>query len=224
LDIALEGREFTHRVNTSEGAGALVRVAPIGCLVPPAHAFEAGVMNAGYTHGGTSAYLACGYLSLVVANLVAGSVPQASLVAAKRELDSWPHNARTLDVVSAVLADHPLPSGASHSSKALYHGLRFMSHEGDLRKGLALVASESGTAAATIAGGLWGAVHGASSMPAEARAASELSIIVDELADAMAQGHRVWVLGQFLRAPSDNEFDDDGSPTAHMLWERFPGY
>jgi hypothetical protein len=85
----------------------------------------------------------------------------------------------------------------------LYHGLRFTGHRGDPLDGLEAVAAEAGTSASTVAGALWGAIHGASAFPSESRTASELSLVIDELADAI--GHVV----------ANGRLD--------VLFDRFPG-
>ncbi len=79
-----------------------------------------------------------------------------------------------------------------------------------------------GTAAAIIAGSLWGAAHGATAIPGPARVAPDVSAATEELADAISVAHRAWVMDRPVAQAQGDPLD--GSAVAHLLWTRFPGY
>ncbi len=49
--------------------------------------------------------------------------------------------------------------------------------------------ASGGTAAAAVAGSLWGAERGASRIPGPARVAVDVSSIIEEVADTLVLGH-----------------------------------
>lgn len=221
LNVEIEAGEFNHRVNKSEGSGAVVRAAPIGCLFSPDEAFEVGVRNAGYTHGGATAYLGAGYLAALVSRLVAGIPLRNAMVETLAQVEQWPHSARSVAVIQTVLGTGSPGTDLTHANAALLHGLRPLLFLERYEEAVSAALDEGGTAAAVVAGAVWGASHGARMMPAVARTASELSSVAEELADALTTGHRQWVQQQQVGDPA--RFFD-GSFTANILWERFPGW
>ena len=91
-----------------------------------------------------------------------------------------------------------------------------------MRDLLQWASASGGTAAATVAGSIWGAEHGASRIPGTARVALDLSSIIEEIADVLVLGQRACNLGRRLGPDPDELFE--GSGTANMLWERLPGW
>ncbi len=57
-------------INTSTEASGLLRTAPVGLAFPPGMAFREGTDYAAMTHGHASAYLAAGFLSEMVAQII----------------------------------------------------------------------------------------------------------------------------------------------------------
>lgn len=222
VDVDLVDGELQPRVNTSKGSGAVVRAAPIGLLVRPELAFEVGIRNAGYTHGGATAYLAAGFLAALVARLVGGIGLSDAVDATHAELQRWPHSGVLAQAV--VLARSPGGSitGLSHASSALCWGLRASLGATSLDGSLSAAIGGGGTAAAVVAGSIWGAAHGAAAIPGPARVAVDVSAPIEELVDAIGVGHRAWVMGRPLGPAPDGAFG--GSAAADLLWTRFLGY
>jgi ADP-ribosylglycohydrolase len=60
------------RINDSKGCGGVMRTAPVGLAFPPDRAFRNGADCAAITHGHPSGYLPAGFLSEVIASIIAG--------------------------------------------------------------------------------------------------------------------------------------------------------
>lgn len=57
--------------NNSKGCGTVMRVAPVGLVARRGVAFELGCETAALTHGHPSGILSAGFLSLLIAEIVA---------------------------------------------------------------------------------------------------------------------------------------------------------
>jgi hypothetical protein len=222
IDVDLVDGELHPRVNRSEGSGAVVRAAPIGLLVRPELAFETGVRNAGYTHGGATAYLAAGFVAALVARLVAGTDLSGALEDVLVELRRWPHSARLDEAIQTTRQTGAPPASSTHAASALRHGLKAAMAAPSLDVALASAVNTGGTAAAVVAGSLWGAARGVAAIPGPGRVAVDVSAPLQEMTDAVGVAHRAWVMERPVGPSPADLFE--GSAAAHLLWPRFPGY
>jgi ADP-ribosylglycohydrolase len=206
--------------NTSNGAGALVRVLAAGIVARPEHATLVGAITSAITHGGADGYLAGAALARVVSGLVAGVDVGHAVQAARSDLGAWPDG----QGVRAALGD---AAAASSAGRALAAGLHYASFatpdDPVITIERAIVAG--GTAAGVVAGVLAGARLGASRLPSEWLAATDLAGVVEEIARASSAAHRAWVMERDLAgldANGDGPFEED--PACGLFWPRFPGW
>jgi ADP-ribosylglycohydrolase len=218
-----ERRTPASRVNSSNGAGALVRVAPAGLLFGPEDALLVGAITAAYTHGGSAGYLAPAALARVLAGLVRGDALDLAIAETKGELAPWPEG----DVVHAALDGvSDLSRTQTRAITALRVGL-YAARRGEpsVIDGVRTAVTEAGTSAGVVAGALLGAARGAAAIEADWRVAPDVIDVVEEIAAALGVAHRAWVMDRELPG-WDYETPDlfEEHPVCRLLWPRFPGW
>ena len=208
--------------NTSNGAGALVRVLAAGLVVLPKDATLVGSIAAAITHGGADGYLSGGAFARLVAELVAGVPMDDAIAATSADLADWPSSGPVRTALSAGGA-----TGPSSATRALAAAMSYASlgapDEPVVTIGRAIAAG--GTAAGVVAGAVAGARLGASAFPATWLMAPDVADLVEEMTRACSAAHRAWVMGRDLLGydqPPDIPFDDD--PACALFWPRFPGW
>jgi ADP-ribosylglycohydrolase len=218
-----ERRTPATRVNSSNGAGALVRAAPAGLIFGSEDALLIGAITAAYTHGGPAGYLAPAALARVLAGLVRGDALDRSIAETREELAQWPES----DVVHAALDGvSDLSKAQARAVTALRVGLNAARPgEASVIDGARTAVTEAGTSAGVVAGALLGAARGAAAIEADWRVAPDVIDVVEEIADALGVAHRAWVMDRELPG-WDYETPDpfEEHPVCRLLWPRFPGW
>lgn len=224
---AAEGLAERHapssRVNDSDGAGALVRAAPAGLLFGPDNALLVGAITAAYTHGGSAGHLAAAALARILSGLIHVDSFTDCVAQAKGELAAWPAGAVVLPALDGV---SDLSGSQPRAVRALRDGINSARRaEPSIVDGIGTAAAEAGTSAAVVAGALLGAIHGASSIPSDWRAAPDVVGTIDEMSDALSNAHRAWEMGRDLPGwdyEASGPFEEH--PACRLLWPRFPGW
>jgi ADP-ribosylglycohydrolase len=88
--------------NDSKGCGAVMRIAPVGLLVPPDRAFEEASEIAALTHGHPSGFLAAAFLSKLLNEIVFGASLADALQTAKGRLEKENHHDEVLAAVECA--------------------------------------------------------------------------------------------------------------------------
>jgi len=175
-------REIEPRPNASDGAGAVVRAAPVGLLVPADVAFEAGVRTAAFTHGGPVGSLGPGIVARLVAELVEHGDLGRALDAAQEELPGWPHHGRVAGVVEAAMAGEAAAGKAGVAGRSLHAALRGVwTDAGDPLATMTDATHAGGTAAAIITGQLLGARLGHTAFAGRYRVALDVIGTIERL-------------------------------------------
>lgn len=204
--------------NDSKGCGGVMRVAPVGLLVPRDRVFTQARDIAALTHGHPTGALAAGHFAVTVAELLAGKGLVAALDLADAELRAYPHHAETAGAIRAarILAAKGPPSpealealgGGWVAEEALAIAICCaLAAEADLAGALILAANHSGDtdSTAAIAGNLLGTLLGEAAIPQPWLAQLELADAIGRVADDL---HDVWA----------------GALSVDQLWGRYPGW
>ena len=179
--LAAGGRGTIERpINNSKGCGGVMRVAPIGLYLQltPVAAFDLAARAAAFTHGHPLGYLSAGALAHLIRQLVAGVDLLVAVEATVAHTAEW---ANSEDLVSILRRAVELAGDTSISPRnaiarlgegwvgeeALAIAIFAAMRGGSFREALALGANHNGDSdsTASIAGQIWGAVHGVSCIP-----------------------------------------------------------
>jgi hypothetical protein len=221
------GDEPISRPNTSDSAGALVRVAPTAAFIPVGWALEAGIRSAILTHGGSLGMLLPGVLAHILAALMGGADLDVALADAREGLAAWPHSSRALQVIDRAITGVQDTTGSPGAARALHAAILaargFARAGGDASGLLATVARAHRGSAAIVTGQLIGAMCGDGAFPSRWRRSLDVGAVLEEMADAAAFAHRVLVLDRPV--PELAAMDESVEPPiGGFLWERFPGW
>jgi ADP-ribosyl-[dinitrogen reductase] hydrolase len=165
-------------INDSRESGGIMRVAPVA-LMPEMNmerAFRVGARAAALTHGHPASYLPAGILAAAVYGLLEGKPLQTAMIHAGDQARAMPNHDQTLknlrDAIDASIMPYTgnLPGNLGKdrdSGAALAIGFYAASRSQDFREVMALAANHDGDsdAAASVAGQLFGALHGIESLP-----------------------------------------------------------
>jgi ADP-ribosyl-[dinitrogen reductase] hydrolase len=169
-------------VNDRKGCGGVMRVAPIGLVRQwtPAECFHIGAQTAAITHGHPTGYLCAGAMALIIRELVGGENPLTACKHALRKLEHYPGHEETskaIELALSLVGSKAPPSAEIVSSlgegwigeEALAIGLFCALAAGSYTEAIVLASNHSGDSdsTASIAGQLYGAWHGTSSVPEE---------------------------------------------------------
>jgi ADP-ribosylglycohydrolase len=197
--------------NTSKGCGGVMRVAPVGMFHSHRHApssafdeqvFDGGVADAALTHGHACGHLPAGYLSLLIALLIAGVPFDEALERSRRQLVTRPNHApvaAALDRALTLARTDPFnPAqlaslglgwfGDEALAMALYCAAGCEYGGGDLEAAVALAVNHDGDSDSTgaITGSLLGALYGEQAIPQRWLEPLELREALTTLADDLA--------------------------------------
>ena len=198
--------------NGSKGCGGVMRVAPVGLLVPADRAFATGAATAALTHGHPSAFLAAGYMARTVAALMQGLPLPASLDAADTELrrrSGHEELAALLARARALAArGRPRPEdletiGAGWSGhEALAIAVLCALTARDFADGIRLAANHSGDSDSTaaITGNLLGALLGEAAIGPDWIDGLELRDEIAQVADDLGAALDGTLTGEAARA------------------------
>jgi ADP-ribosylglycohydrolase len=220
-----EDRRFHPRHNTSKGSGGLVRVAPAGLLVREDFAFEMGVRCAGYTHGHPEAFLSAGIQCRLMAGLVSGKTIRAALGEVRSDLLGWPGVNAFYKILDAIGGPPGSVRAGSEVVKALVIGANAAQRDSSALDAVVQAATDGGTAAAVIAGQLIGTAQGAAVWPDPWHGATEVTAVIEEMAEAISVAHRAWMMDRPIAgADWETESIFEEHPVSMLLWPRFPGW
>jgi ADP-ribosylglycohydrolase len=213
-------------LNDSKGCGGVMRIAPVGLLLPD-EAFQLGAEIAALTHGHPAGYLAAGYLASLFSKLLAGQPLWNAAVATLDELKTRANNAECRKAVDAALtaATRTDPSADAVAElgegwvaeEALAIGLYCALAAGSFEQGVLLAVNHGGDSDSTgaITGNILGAHLGAHAIPSDWRERLELHDVIEALAADLCNhlDDKNWVRGA------------DGWPEIpESEWERYPGW
>jgi len=90
-------------INSSTEASGLLRTAPVGLAFPPGMAFREGTDYAAMTHGHPSAYLAAGFLSELIAQIIEGQSLQDAVELSIEQLVAFDSHQDVLKQIEMAL-------------------------------------------------------------------------------------------------------------------------
>lgn len=165
-------------VNDCKESGGAMRVAPVA-LMPEMNverAFRIGARAAALTHGHPAGYLPAGILAAAVRGLLEGKPLQIAMIHAGDQARSMSGYETTLNRLRAAVDAsiqpyaNRLPDAlgkARESMEALAIGFYAAGRSQDFREVMAIAANQDGDsdAAASVAGQLFGTLHGIESLP-----------------------------------------------------------
>lgn len=166
-------------INDSKGCGAVMRVAPLGLLpaLDPDQAFQLADEAAALTHGHPSGRLSAAALASLIRDLLGGIPLEPALDRMEMRLEAAPGGAETLaaarqartlaaDIVSPTEAMKRLGEGWT-GEEALAIALYAVLKAGSFEAALRLAANHDGDSdsTASIAGQIWGVIHGVDRLP-----------------------------------------------------------
>jgi ADP-ribosylglycohydrolase len=168
-------------INSLEDTGAIKRILPAGMFFnyDTQLAFRAGADFSAITHGGVSSYLASGFYSAVMAQLINGRNMDESVDSAVQILKMYPNHQKVLDVIEKVkefLEDKNMSPLAAIShigtddNAAQALGIALFSatlFEDSFENAIRLATNHDGRSdvCGALCGGLLGAYHGAGFVP-----------------------------------------------------------
>jgi ADP-ribosylglycohydrolase len=205
--------------NESKGCGTVMRIAPIGLACQESMAFQMAVDTAALTHGHPTALASTGFLSTLYSGLTRGEPLPDAIARGLEELRRYPgHEESLLAIEQAVsLAGNRTPdSGAVEKlgggwvaeeavAIALYCVMACKSFE----DAVLLAVNHSGDSDSTgsIAGNLWGVIHGVNAIPGK-------------WLDGLELRDEIMALADDLLGVSQETLDLESTET----WNRYPGY
>ncbi len=175
-------------INGSKGCGGVMRTAPLGFLgegFSNAAVYRSGAAAAALTHGHPDGYAPAGVMALAIRMLMDGA-SWLNVVEVGSSVVQQEHPAATgtrplLDDVGTALKLRAAESGATHrdsasfgqgwvGDEALAVGLHAAATAASFSEAIEVAANHSGDSdsTASIAGQLYGAMHGLAALPAEA--------------------------------------------------------
>lgn len=231
LSALAEGRlgSLDAPLNDSKGCGGVMRVAPVGILTPR-DPFADGCELAALTHGHPSGFLAAGFLSSLIAKVVAGKPVWNAAVETLDELKAYDkvRGAECRKAVEAALtrASRDAPSTDDVTAlgegwvaeEALAIALYCSLTADDFPSGVRLAVNHGGDSDSTgaITGNILGAVFGASALPSSWLEGLEMRDVIEEVADDLAR-----------HAAGENVEEQEGgrgSDVGREDWQRYPGW
>jgi ADP-ribosyl-[dinitrogen reductase] hydrolase len=209
-----EERGFGRPINDSKGCGTVMRTAPVG-LARVADPFRLGCEIAAITHGHPTGILTAGFLSQLLARIIAGASLRQAIQDSLPRLAAEADSQETVGAIGSAseAASSTRPSaetverlgGGWVAEEALAIALYCsLVHEDDFEAALRLAVNHGGDSDSTgaITGNILGALLGIGSIPGRWLAELELRREIEAVADDML----VWF--------------DDGDE----WWERYPGW
>lgn len=177
--LSAGGRGSPERpINDSREAGGALRATPVAYMpeMSAERAFRLGARAAALTHGHAAAYLPAGILAAAVFGVLDGKPLQTAMIHAGDQARAMREHGATLQglraaVDASVQPFNPrLPESLGRDREAgvaLNIGFYAASRSQDLREVLAIAANQDGDSdiAASVAGQLFGALHGIESLP-----------------------------------------------------------
>jgi ADP-ribosyl-[dinitrogen reductase] hydrolase len=168
-----------NRINDSKGCGGVMRVAPIGLVLPwpPAEAFDIASRTAAITHGHPSGYLSAGAMAATVRRALDGAEVNLAiedvLPLLKQWHDSDETNSAVQKIFEVIAEGRPSKDAISKlgegwvGEEALAIGSYCAIVADSFPDALISAANHRGDAdsTASIAGQLYGAVHGLADLP-----------------------------------------------------------
>jgi ADP-ribosylglycohydrolase/protein-tyrosine phosphatase len=167
-------------INNSKGCGGVMRVAPIGLLrqFDSDTAFDLGMRAAAVTHGHASGYLSAGAGAALIRELIADKTIAESVKTVGQRLITEANHGEVLDAMEQAitlagrrLVDHPSSirklGGGWVGEEALGIALYAVTVGTSFREAIVIAANHDGDSdsTASIAGQLWGAMHGLPGLP-----------------------------------------------------------
>lgn len=165
-------------INDSRESGGIMRVAPVA-LMPEMNierAFRIGARAAALTHGHPASYLPAGILAAAIYGLLEGKPLQTAMIHAGDQARAMPNHEQTLKKIRSAIDASVIPYTGNlpesllkdrEFGSALAIGFYAASRSRDFREVMAIAANHDGDsdAAASVAGQLFGALHGIESLP-----------------------------------------------------------
>ena len=199
--------------NNSKGCGTVMRMAPVGLILPPEAAFEYGCQFSAITHGHPTGITAGGAFAMLTAFLLEGKSLPLALELTEKHLQKLPEAAETLAALQKAESAADISElgegwvAEEALAIAVFCALR---HTWDFKAGVLEAVNITGDSDSTgaIAGNLLGLLNGTGGIPRAWLENLQEYAIVSRMADDL---HR-----QF-------EVDAEGHITPEW-WEKYPGF
>ena len=189
-------------INDSKGCGGVMRVAPVGLVTAWTvdEAFNMGCAVAAMTHGHPSGYLSAGALAFIVRTVVGGSELREATESAIEKLEAISGGQETASALSEALSlaeDTPRdPTDAVAKlgegwvgEEALAIGLYSALKADSFSNAVIVAANHDGDSdsTASIAGQIYGAIHGYDALPSDWITALDVGSMLDDLSGLFLQ-------------------------------------
>ena len=217
--------------NQSKGAGGIMRVAPIACIVGDGSAdmaeevFALAKQAAWLTHGHPTGYLAAAAFAVIVHALLWDMELDDGVERARRLLTAEKGSGETLAAITAGMAHSALDTGASNTNviaslgegwvaeEALSIALFCVRQERDFLPAVRLAINHGGDSDTTgsLVGQMIGARDGEHALPPGLRERLELREVIETIADDLTDA-LAWDLN-----------DDEHPDVVEALWRKYPG-
>ncbi len=189
-------------INDSKGCGGIMRAAPAGLVSLSVNPFDLGVLTAAITHDHPSGYLAAGFLSAVVADLVSARTLKDAIARATERLSREPEADECLSAVEQAVALSQARTPAREAIEELGEG--WVAEEalsislfcalyanGDFSRGVLAAVNHDGDTDSTgaITGNMLGAMLGEEAIPEDWLAGLELGSVIGSVANDLHRGY-----------------------------------
>lgn len=167
-------------LNSSKGAGGIMRVAPVALAFGPGRAFERGVELAAITHGHPSGYLAAGFYADVLSRVARGARLSLAIADSREEILGWEDADEVIAAVDLAVELRMSEASADESLGALGQGwvadealgialFCALAYREDWAEGVLCAVNIDGDSDTTgaLTGGLLGALLGIDSIPGD---------------------------------------------------------
>jgi ADP-ribosylglycohydrolase len=195
-------------INDSTEASGLLRTAPVGLAFPPGMAFREGTDYAAMTHGHSSAYLAAGFLSEMVAQIIELQSLQDAVELSKEQLVAFDNHQDLLKSVERALDEFHSKGSIDDSIQRLGKGMTAtevlavgmycaLKFESDYQEGVLASINHSGMSTSTgmVTGALLGTLLGIEAIPEEwvsdLENSKDIIVIAEDMYKVFKLGDRV---------------------------------
>jgi len=181
-------------VNNSKGCGGIMRIAPAGLFLKPAHVFDTACEIAAITHGHPTGFLAAGFLAQIISEISYGADLTDAIYNTIKILKTKKDHAECLEAVNAALSAWKHEPVCFQTVEKLGRG--WIAEESlaislycalaaghDFEKAMVLSVNHSGDSDSTgsITGNILGAMHGMDIIPGKYLKELELFDVIMEI-------------------------------------------
>lgn len=195
-------------INSSIEVSGLLRTAPVGLAFPPGMAFREGTDYAAMTHGHASAYLAAGFLSELVAQIIEVRSLQDAVEMSIEQLVAFDNHQDLLKYVEKALEEFNNKEPIEESIQRLGEGVTAtdvlaiglccaLKCVSDFQEGVLASVNHSGMSTSTgmVTGAILGTMLGSEAIPkkwiSDLENSKEINVIAEDMYKVFKLGERV---------------------------------